>query len=84
MVAPMGFREVARLVGIALGCGLVAAACGSSEAPDRDEDGFDAVADCNDANAAINPGAAEVCTDGLDNDCDLTVDDGDADCGGGS
>jgi hypothetical protein len=29
--------------------------------------------DCNDANAAINPGAAEVC-DGLDNDCDGAVD----------
>jgi hypothetical protein len=31
--------------------------------------------DCNDANAGINPGAAEVC-DGIDNDCDTVVDDG--------
>ncbi|MBK8567551.1 MAG: choice-of-anchor D domain-containing protein [Saprospiraceae bacterium] len=31
--------------------------------------------DCNDANAAIFPGAAELC-DGLDNDCDGTNDDG--------
>jgi hypothetical protein len=31
--------------------------------------------DCDDANAAINPAATEVC-DGLDNDCDGVVDDG--------
>ncbi len=32
--------------------------------------------DCDDANAAVNPGAVEVCYDGLDNDCDGTSDDG--------
>ncbi len=31
--------------------------------------------DCNDANAAIHPGAVEVC-DGVDNDCDGVVDEG--------
>ncbi|RKG77780.1 RCC1 domain-containing protein [Corallococcus terminator] len=31
--------------------------------------------DCNDASAAIKPGASEVC-DGLDNDCDTQVDEG--------
>ncbi len=31
--------------------------------------------DCNDANAAINPGATEVC-DGLDNNCNGTIDEG--------
>ena len=31
--------------------------------------------DCDDANAAKNPGAPEIC-DGLDNDCDGTVDEG--------
>ncbi|MDB4985803.1 MAG: Multiple EGF-like-domain protein 3 precursor, partial [Myxococcaceae bacterium] len=31
--------------------------------------------DCNDANAAINPGVLEIC-DGLDNNCDGTIDEG--------
>ncbi len=32
--------------------------------------------DCNDNNAAVNPNATEVCYDGLDNDCDGTIDEG--------
>ncbi|MEC7518234.1 MAG: MopE-related protein [Myxococcota bacterium] len=51
--------------------------------PDADGDGFagpDAPSgcrtlDCDDANPAVSPGATEVC-DGLDNDCDGSVDDG--------
>ena len=30
--------------------------------------------DCDDSNAAVHPGAQEVCDDGKDNDCDGTVD----------
>ena len=37
--------------------------------------------DCDDTIAAINPGAAEVCDDGVDNDCDGDTDSADSDCG---
>ena len=36
---------------------------------DGDSDGFEATADCNDANAAIRPGAAEIFGNGVDEDC---------------
>ncbi|HKB07851.1 MAG TPA: MopE-related protein, partial [Candidatus Polarisedimenticolia bacterium] len=52
--------------------------------PDEDGDGFcSLIDDCNDHNAAIHPGAAELC-DGLDNNCDGVVDDlGSTTCGVG-
>ena len=37
--------------------------------------GLTAGGDCNDGNAAINPAATEVC-DGVDNDCDSSIDEG--------
>ena len=42
---------------------------------DGDGDGFTpAAGDCNDANVAINPNAVEVCTDGVDNNCNNLID----------
>ncbi|MEN0068018.1 MAG: putative metal-binding motif-containing protein, partial [Myxococcota bacterium] len=45
---------------------------------DEDDDGFAVDDDCDDTNAAIFPGADEVC-DAIDNDCDGDVDVEDAD-----
>lgn len=36
--------------------------------------------DCNDAARGVNPGAAEACTDGIDNDCNNAVDAADPTC----
>jgi hypothetical protein len=49
---------------------------------DMDKDGFPAGFDCNDGDAAVHPGAKEICGDGKDQDCDghdLGVDQCDAD-----
>ncbi len=37
--------------------------------------------DCNDLVYSINPGAAEVCYDGVDNDCNALIDNDDPSCG---
>ena len=48
---------------------------------DADGDGLGAACDCNDSNAAVNPGAYENCSNSLDDDCDGYIDTNDPDCG---
>ena len=70
------------LIAAALVALLFIPAVGSMAAApqDKDKDGYtDKGGDCDDNNAAIYPGAPEEC-DGIDNNCDGTVDEG---CGGG-
>jgi hypothetical protein len=53
--------------------GAVNDAC-AAPVTDADGDGYDDTAyggtDCNDSDATVNPGATEVCGDGIDQDCD--------------
>ncbi len=47
----------------------------STDTADRDGDGQSmAAGDCDDTLASVKKGAAEICGDGLDNDCDKTAD----------
>jgi len=49
--------------------------CSQGACHDFDADGFtNCDGDCDDRNARFNPGAAEICGDALDNDCDGAVD----------
>ena len=60
----------------------------TSACTDQDNDKFSPVGgvcgpiDCNDFNAAINPGAVEACSDNIDNDCNGNKDGNDAYCQG--
>ena len=58
---------------------------GCSSCPDADGDGYEDAAcggtDCDDGNFFVNPGAVEICDDGIDNDCNGDIDGDDAACG---
>ena len=41
---------------------------------DKDGDGYEIPDDCDDNDDLVNPGAAEVCDDGVDNECDGLID----------
>ncbi len=64
--------------------------CPGTACTDNDGDGFATeggscgAVDCDDNNAAINPGAAEVCDDIIDNDCDNNADCDDNECSNAS
>ncbi|MFA5125971.1 MAG: right-handed parallel beta-helix repeat-containing protein [archaeon] len=57
-----------------------------TQCTDNDNDGYFldgeicGTIDCNDGNSEINSGAIELCTDGIDNDCDGKIDSADPDC----
>jgi hypothetical protein len=58
----------------------VAPYLGSGECIDADDDGYSDEAcggsDCDDGDFSVNPGASEVCDDGVDNNCDGQIDEG--------
>jgi len=54
----------------AVGCSTGTVGGGQAVTPiDADHDGYTTEIDCNDGDSTINPGATEVCGDGIDQDC---------------
>ena len=59
---------------------LLVASCGGSSTDDFDGDGSVDSVDCAPEDPSIHLGAPEICSDGIDNDCDSWVDCDDNDC----
>lgn len=71
------------LIGVLMFLSITVLACGSAAAKkpvDNDGDGYNGRVDCNDYDPTINPGAVELCSDNLDNNCDGIVDSADPTC----
>ncbi len=64
---------------LTIGCGDKTDDTGPSGPVDADGDGYDDSEDCDDGDAAVNPGATELPYDGVDNDCDGSTYDDDLD-----
>jgi hypothetical protein len=72
---------------VKVSCAKLNIDCSDPSLNQRDDDGDGFVIcngntpiDCNDQRDVVNPNADEICTNGLDDDCDGLVDDADDDC----
>ena len=55
----------------------------AAAATDADGDGYRWCDECDDGNAAVHPGAAEICGNGIDDNCNGQIDEGCAGTDGG-